>query len=57
MSTATGILDGQGAKKECPKCHSKDLETYLANGGKEQSCPDCGWTSQDQFEFEMVVGG
>lgn len=54
MSEPTGMLHGKYA--ECPKCHSKSLETYMSNGGNEQQCPDCGWNSEEHFDFEMNIG-
>ena len=56
MATVSGILDGQGKRKVCPKCGCTELETYLASGGVQQLCPNCNWTSEDKFDFEMVVG-
>jgi NAD-dependent SIR2 family protein deacetylase len=55
MSEPTGMLHGK--YPECPKCHSKFLETYMSNGGNEQQCPDCGWTSEDKFDFEIAITG
>jgi DNA-directed RNA polymerase subunit RPC12/RpoP len=54
MSDPTGMLHGKHT--ECPKCHSKFLETYMSNGGNEQQCPDCGWNSEEHYDFEMNIG-
>ena len=49
------MLDGQGKDKVCPKCKRSDgLETYMSAGGIQQMCSNCGWTSEDKFEYEMV---
>jgi len=55
MSTATGMLKGKYT--ECPKCKSTFLESYMNVGGTEQMCPDCGWTSEDKFDFEIAITG
>ena len=53
MSAPTVMIHGK--EKECPKCHSKDIEAYMTAGGTEQMCPDCGWTSEEKFDYEVIL--